>query len=82
MDDGEAARIREVMDTRGIGVSELFVCDFGQAINHPDAKERERSRELFAKFAAIGGDEEGHRGGHGRLGPRLSHRSSSPSPKP
>ena len=43
------------MDARAIGVSELFICDFGQAINHPDAKERERSRELFAKFAAIGG---------------------------
>jgi len=53
--DGEAGRIREVMDARGIGVSELFVCDFGQAINHPDAGERERSRELFGKFAAIGG---------------------------
>ena len=51
----EAERIRGIMDGKGIGVSELFVCDFGQAINHPDEKERERSRELFAKFAKIGG---------------------------
>ena len=51
----EAERIKGIMDAKGIGVSEFFVCDFGQAINHPDAKERERSRELFAKFARIGG---------------------------
>ena len=53
--DAEAARITEAMDARGSGVSELFICDFGQAVNHPDAKEREKSRELFAKFAAIAG---------------------------
>jgi len=53
--DGEAARIRKIMDDSGISVSELFVCDFGQAVNHPDPKERERSRGLFAKMAKIGG---------------------------
>ena len=53
--DGEAARIRRIMDARGIGVAELFICDFGQAVNHPDAAERERSRKLFGQFAAIGG---------------------------
>lgn len=53
--DGEAARIRRVVDDKGIGVSELFICDFGQAINHPDPEERKRSRGLFEKFAAIGG---------------------------
>ena len=33
--DGEADRIKRIMDDKGIGVSELFICDFGQAINHP-----------------------------------------------
>ena len=51
----EAENIRGVMDTKDLGVSELFICDFGQAINHPDPQERERSRDLFAKFAKIGG---------------------------
>ena len=53
--DGEAARIKKIMDDGGMGMSELFVCDFGVAINHPDQKERERSRGLFAKMAKIGG---------------------------
>ena len=38
---GEAARIKGIMDAKGIGVSELFICDFGQAINHPNPQERE-----------------------------------------
>ncbi len=53
--DGEAERIRGIVDAKGLGVSELFICDFGQAINHPDAGERERSRALFAKFSEIAG---------------------------
>ena len=53
--DGEADRIRRIMDSRGLGVSELFICDFGQAINHPEPTERERSRDLFQKFSAIAG---------------------------
>ena len=51
----EAERIRGVLDSKHIAASELFVCDFGKAINHPDSKERQRSRELFAQFATIGG---------------------------
>ena len=53
--DGEAARIRGIMDDRGLGISELFVCDFGKAVNNPDPEERARSRDLFAKFAKIAG---------------------------
>ena len=53
--EAEAGRIKRIMDGKGLGVSELFICDFGQAINHPDAEERARSRELFAKFSAIAG---------------------------
>jgi len=53
--DGEAARISKIMSDAGMGVSELFVCDFGMAINHPDSKERERSRDLFAKMSKIAG---------------------------
>ena len=51
----EADRIGEILAAKGLGVSEFFICDFGQAINHPDEKERERSRGLFAQFARIGG---------------------------
>lgn len=53
--EGEADRIKRIMSGKGLGVSELFICDFGQAINHPDAEERTRSRELFARFSAIAG---------------------------
>lgn len=53
--DGESERIRGIMETKGIGVSELFICDFGQAINHPDEAERERSRKLFGQFSEIAG---------------------------
>ena len=53
--EGEADRIRRITEARGLAISELFICDFGQAINHPEATERERSRELFGKFAAIAG---------------------------
>lgn len=53
--EAEGERIRGIMAAKGLGVSELFICDFGQAINHPDEQERERSRTLFERFAAIGG---------------------------
>ena len=53
--DGEAACISKIMSDGGMGISELFVCDFGMAINHPDPKERERSRGMFAKMAKIAG---------------------------
>jgi len=53
--DGEAARIRRVVDDKGLAISELFVCDFGQAVNHPDPEQRTRSRGLFEQFAAIAG---------------------------
>lgn len=51
----EAERIGEILADRGLGVSEFFICDFGQAINHPDVLQRERSQDLFAKFSKIGG---------------------------
>ena len=52
--DREAERIRKVTQQRGLGVSELFVCDFGEFINHPDPAERKRSRDMFAKMSRIG----------------------------
>ena len=51
----EADRIRGILNDRGLGVSEFFICDFGQAINHPDPQERARSQGFFAQFARIGG---------------------------
>ena len=52
--DGEAERIRRVTEEHGLGVSELFICDFGTAINHPDPQERTRTRDMFSKMAKIG----------------------------
>ena len=53
--DGEADNIRRVTESKGLAISELFIVDFGTAINHPGDSERERSRDLFGKFAAIAG---------------------------
>ena len=52
--EAEAERLRGIIQNRGLGVSEFFICDFGQAINHPDLEERQRSRNHFATFAKIG----------------------------
>ena len=53
--DGEADNIRRVTESKGLAISELFIVDFGTAINHPGDSERARSRDLFGKFAAIAG---------------------------
>ena len=51
----EAERIGAIVGDKGLQVCEFFICDFGQAINHPDPEERARSRRFFAQFAKIGG---------------------------
>jgi len=53
--EAEAERICVILEDKDLDVSEFFICDFGQAINHPDAQQRERSRAHFANFAKIGG---------------------------
>ncbi len=45
--EGQAERLRRVMDARGLGVSELFIMHFGKPINHPDPKVRQWSRSMF-----------------------------------
>ena len=51
--DGEAERIRRVTGDNGLEVSELFICDFGHAINHPDPDKRAETRDKYAKMAKI-----------------------------
>ena len=53
--EAEADRIRGILTAKGLDVAEFFICDFGQAINHPDPAERTRSRKHFVNFAKIGG---------------------------
>jgi sugar phosphate isomerase/epimerase len=47
---GQADRLRRVMDQHGLGVSELFLVDFGQPISHPDPEERKRTRSMFDRM--------------------------------
>ena len=51
--DGEADRIRRVTEANGLQIAELFIVDFGEAINHPDQESRKRSREMFTKMAKV-----------------------------
>ena len=51
--DREAERIQRVTAENGLTVSELFICDFGHAINHPDADNRAETREKYSKMAKI-----------------------------
>ena len=51
--DGEADRIRRVTEDNGLTVAELFICDFGHAINHPDAEKRAETRDKYTKMARI-----------------------------
>ncbi|MCC7265204.1 MAG: sugar phosphate isomerase/epimerase [Candidatus Latescibacteria bacterium] len=46
--DGQADRLRRVMDQHGLVVSELFIMHFGKPINHPDPQVREWTRGMFA----------------------------------
>ncbi|MDP6360877.1 MAG: TIM barrel protein, partial [Planctomycetota bacterium] len=45
--DGQAQRLRGVMDQNGLGISELFIMHFGKPINHPDSEVRHWSRGMF-----------------------------------
>ena len=45
--DGQAQRLRRVMDESGLGISELFVMHFGKPINYPDPEVREWTRGMF-----------------------------------
>ena len=45
--DGQAQRLRKVMDQNGLGISELFIMHFGKPINHPDSEVRNWSRGMF-----------------------------------
>jgi len=49
--EGHAASAREEIDRLGMGISEVFLCHFGDPINHPDPAKRQRSRDLFTGFA-------------------------------
>lgn len=46
--EGQAGRLRRVMEEHGLGLSELFIMHFGQPINHPDPEVRAQTRRLFA----------------------------------
>ena len=51
--DGQADRLRRVLEPHGIGISELFIMHFGKPINHPDPEERTRTRGLFDGITAF-----------------------------
>lgn len=45
--DGQAERLRRVMDRHDLGISELFIMHFGKPINHPDPEVRAWTRGMF-----------------------------------
>lgn len=45
--DGQADRLRRVLDAHQLAVSELFIMHFGHPINHPAAQIREWTRGMF-----------------------------------
>ena len=51
--DATAAWVRQALDEREMAVSEVFLLNFGDPINDPDAAKRQRSRELFPGFASF-----------------------------
>jgi sugar phosphate isomerase/epimerase len=51
--ESESDRIRRVTEANGLQISELFIVDFGYAINHPDSEKRKDTRQLFTKMAKI-----------------------------
>ena len=52
--EGEADKIRRITEKYGLEVAELFCCDFGDNINHPDPERRARSQEIYEKMVGIG----------------------------
>jgi len=58
--DGQAERLRRVMEQHDLGVSELFIMHFGKPINYPDPEVRKWTRGMFdgiTTFAQKGGFE-------------------------
>ena len=51
--DREGERIAKVTSDHGLEAVELFICDFGHAINHPDSVKQADTREKYTKFAKI-----------------------------
>lgn len=49
----QAAWVRKELVKFGMDVSEVFVLNFGDPINHPDLASRERTRELFEGIATF-----------------------------
>lgn len=57
---GQADRLRRVMQEHELGISELFIMHFGQPINHPDPETRTWTRGMFegiTTFARMAGFE-------------------------
>jgi len=57
---GQADRLRRVMQDRGLDISELFIMHFGKPINHPDPEVRTWTRGMFdgiTTFARVAGFE-------------------------
>ena len=51
--DGQAERLRRVMDQNGIGICELFIMHFGKPINHPDPEVRRWTLGMFEGITAF-----------------------------
>jgi len=45
--EGQAERLRRVMEQHGLGISELFIMHFGRPINYPDPEIRTWTRGMF-----------------------------------
>ena len=50
---GEGERISRVTSDHGLEIAELFICDFGHAINHPGPEKQAETREKYTKMAKI-----------------------------
>jgi sugar phosphate isomerase/epimerase len=57
---GQADRLRRVMEQHGLGISELFIMHFGKPVNHPDPEVRAWTGRMFdgiTTFARLAGFE-------------------------
>jgi sugar phosphate isomerase/epimerase len=51
--EGQAKRLRRVMEEHGLEISELFIMHFGKPINHPDPEVRQWTRGMFEGMATF-----------------------------
>ena len=51
--DREGESIKKITSDNGLEIAELFICDFGHAINHPDPDKQAETREKYSKMAKI-----------------------------